>query len=89
LNRADARAKHTIHGFIGEYRLAWRSGYQPVLLEDDKGRKIGPQYFQTEQEAELAAWRHKNEQDQPIMTCSGHKISPARSEAEKLFRRNA
>jgi hypothetical protein len=87
MNISDARGVLTIHGYIGEYRLCWRSSYQPVLKTDEKGRKLGPEYFPTKDAAECAAWRMKNELEQPIMVRSGEILSAPRREAEELFRK--
>ncbi len=87
MNISDARGVLTIHGYIGEYRLVWKSNYQPVLKTDEKGRKIGPEYFPTQDAAEVAAWRKKNELEQPLMVRSGEILSAPRREAEGLFRK--
>jgi hypothetical protein len=84
LNISDARGVWTVHGYIGEYRLCWRSDYQPVLLTDRKGRKLGPEYFKTKDAAECAAWRTKHELEQPVMVRDGVKIE-ARSKADAIF----
>lgn len=89
MNHSDARGVWTSKGYIGEFRLCWKSRYQPVLKTDDKGRKLGPQYFKTEEAAECAAWRQKNELEQPVMVRSGEIIPSSRLEAEKLFKETA
>ncbi len=87
MNISDARGLWTRHGYIGEYRLCWKSRYEPVLRIDDKGRKLGPLYFKTEEAAECAAWRAKNELEQPIMVRSGEIIPAAKIEVEKHFKK--
>lgn len=85
MNISGARGVWTPHGYIGEYRLCWRSGYQPVLKTDRNGRKLGPEYFKTQDAAEVAAWRTKNDLEQPIMLRSGDRIENAKSVAEAQF----
>lgn len=84
MNISDARGVWTVHGYIGEFRLCWRADYQPVLKTDEKGRKTGPEYFKTKDAAECAAWRTKNELEQPAMVRDGA-ILEAKSKAEELF----
>jgi hypothetical protein len=89
VNKADARGRHTVRGYVAEYRLAWKASYQPVLNITDTGRRDGIRYFETEEIAECAAWRAKNEAEQSPMTSTGHKTTAAKAAAEKLFiRRN-
>lgn len=87
MNISDARGVWTIKGYIGEYRLVWKSRYEPVLKADDKGRKLGPLYFKTEEAAECASWRTKNELEQPIMVRSGEIVPSAKIDAEKIFKK--
>lgn len=80
MNEAMAYAEGTPKGFIGKYRLVWRSEHFTVT--DDKG-KIA--YFNTRDKAECAAWRAKHKIEQSVMVRDGEKLSVARSEAEKVF----
>lgn len=86
MNRADARATWTPRGYVGEFRLVWKSDYQPVLKTDAKGRKLGPEYFPTKDAAEVAAWRMKNDIEQPVMIRGGDKCQAQRATAEALFK---
>lgn len=88
-NRADARGRHTLRGYVGEYRLAWKADYQPVLNIAENGRRDGVRYFATEIEAENAAWRAKNDLEQSVMTRSGEIIPRPRREAEMLFEKRS
>lgn len=86
MNKSDARGRHTIRGYIGEFRLAWRSTYEPVLKICADGRRDGVRYFDTEEAAEIAAWRVKNELEQPVMVRSGDRIGSAKQDAESHFK---
>jgi hypothetical protein len=85
MNLSRARAIKTFNGYIGEYRVCWRSTYQPVLRRDENGRAMGPEYFPTEEKAENAAWRAKNDAEQSVMHRSGEIVSAPRARAEALF----
>lgn len=86
MNESDARGVWTVHGYIGEFRLVWRSGYQPVLKTDERGRKTGPEYFKTQDAAECAAWRAKSELEQPVMVRDGAILENPKKEAEAMFK---
>lgn len=83
MNRSAAFAEHTMRGYVGRFRLAWRSESFPV-----RSRRDGPiVYFQTAAEAECAAWRVKDKIEQPRMLRAGEKISAKRCAADALFRK--
>ena len=86
MNKADARAILTTKGYIGEYRLSWRSDFVPVLRTDDKGRRLGPAYFGSTKDAELAAWREMNRVEQCAMVRGGVTVTTARAAAELHFK---
>lgn len=85
MNQSDARAIGTRLGYVGEFRLVWKASYQPVLRTDEKGRKLGPQYFASADAAECAAWRAKNALETSVMTRDGEQLA-RRSAAEALFK---
>lgn len=85
MNLSRARAIKTFNGYIGEFRPVWRSAYQPVLRRDENGRAMGPEYFSTEAEAEVAAWRCLSDAEQSVMHRSGEIVSAPRARAEALF----
>lgn len=84
MNYAHARAVQTHKGWIGELRLSWKADYEPVLIIDENGMKKGPRYFDTQKDAELAAWRLKNTLEQSVMTRDGVRIGDL-SEADAAF----
>lgn len=80
MNEACAYAEGTPRGFIGKYRLVWRSEHFTVT--DDKG-KIA--YFNTRDKAECAAWRVKHKIEQPTLLRYGELASMEPTEREKVF----
>lgn len=81
MNRAAAFAEETMTGFIGRFRLDWRTEAFPVREKRD-----GPiVYFATAAEAECAAWRIKDKIERPHMLRHGAKAGRARCQAEALF----
>lgn len=85
MNQSDVKTQLTVHGYIAEFRLAWRADFQPVLRMDDDGRRLGVEYFKNEKDAELAAWRTMNRIEQSAMVRDGEKLQ-TKSAAEALFR---
>ncbi|TWG90340.1 hypothetical protein L598_000700000970 [Mesorhizobium sp. J18] len=81
MNRATAFAEETIGGYIGRFRLAWRSEAFKVR-EHREGRVL---YFATAEEAELAAWRVKHKIEDRHMRRDGETLSTAISAADALF----
>lgn len=81
MNSADVRTYQTIHGHVGEFRLAWRSDFYPVRVGGDESPL---RYFPSKKDAELAAWRAMNQIEHKAMVRDGAKIK-ARSDAEALF----
>lgn len=79
MNQQTAYAEWTEDGFIGKFQLAWRTEVY-VVKKDDK-----PQYFKYPHEAEIAAWRAKDEKEYPTLRRESDPASAARTEAEKLF----
>lgn len=79
MNRASAYAVSTPRGYVGKFRLVWRTEH--FLVQRD-GK---PVFFDTAEKAECAAWRAKDKIEQPIMLRHGEKASVAISEADKLF----
>jgi hypothetical protein len=84
MNRSAVRTRHTRNGWIAEYKLCWKADYEPVLRILPDGRKDGPIYYDTQDQAEVAAWRCKDSLEQPVMTRDGA-ILEARREAERVF----
>ncbi|MGV1869736.1 hypothetical protein [Agrobacterium rosae] len=84
MNTSDARASITDNGYIGQYRLCWRSDYFTVQHRCDKSGELVPTYFKNPVHAELYAWREKHRQEQSVMTRDGDKIG-TKSAAEMLF----
>lgn len=82
MNIADVRTYQTIHGHVGEFRLAWRSDFYPVR---EAGDDSPIQYFPSRKDAELAAWRAMNQIEQKAMVRGGEKLS-ARAAADALFK---
>ncbi|KAB2701335.1 MULTISPECIES: hypothetical protein [Brucella] len=80
MNEATAFAEGTPKGFIGKFRLVWRTQHFTVANEDGQ-----PRYFPTAEKAECEAWRAKHKIEQSVMVRDGEKLSVARSEAEKVF----
>lgn len=89
MNHSRARAIKTFNGYIGEYRPCWRAAYQPVLRRDENGRAMGPEYFPTEDSAEVAAWRELSAAEQSVMHRSGEIVSAPRARAEALFEKRS
>lgn len=85
MNKADARATWTAKGYIGEFRLSWRSDFLPVLKIAEGGRKDGPEYFATKEAAELEAWRTMNRIEQTAMVRDGEKCGTYRDEIERRY----
>lgn len=89
MNISRARAIKTFNGYIGEYRVCWRSSYQLVLRRDENGRAMGPEYFPTEAQAEVAAWRCLSDAEQSVMHRSGEIVSAPRARAEAVFQKRS
>lgn len=81
MNHVSAFAEETVGGFIGRFRLAWRSEVFKVR-EHSEGKVL---YFSTAAEAELAAWRVKHKIEQRQMRRDGETLSTALSAADAMF----
>ena len=86
MNRSNARGRSTPEGWIGEYRAVWKAYYEPVQGLDERGQFTGPKIFNTQAEAEAAAWRVLRDLSEPVMTRSGPMFTAVREKAEALFR---
>lgn len=82
MNRATAFAQPTMNGYVGRFRLAWKTEAFPVRTTRD-----GPiVYFRTAPEAECAAWRVKDKIEQTVMHRDGETLSSAKAAADSYFR---
>lgn len=79
MNDVDARAVPVCGGFQGEFRKVHRAAYEPVSVNGVA------QIYDTEHEAEVAAWRALKAHLCGDIVGSGEKVSAARSRAEELF----
>lgn len=75
MNRSDARAIRKDCGWIGQYRLVWKTRYETVMNIDQNGDPKGERYFDDMRDAELAAWREKQDIEQPVLVRAGEKMS--------------
>ena len=89
MNRSVARGIDTGYGWKAQYRLVWRSRYDTVMKIGPDGKPKGPRYFETDLEAENAAWREKNDIEQPVMVRYGETLLKARTNAEAAFKPKA
>lgn len=87
MNRSDARAIEKELGWIGQYRLLWKSRYETVMNIDPNGQPKGERYFADKRDAELAAWRIKQDIEQPVLVRAGEKMSAQHLKAaQALFK---
>lgn len=85
MNTVDIKIHADAHGYLGLFRLAWRSDFYPVTKPDGS-----PAYFKNPKDAELSAWRSLNRIEHGNMVRSGSIISlkeAKKLKADKLFRK--
>lgn len=75
MNRSDARAIKKDGSWVGQYRLLWKTRYETVMNIDQNGVSKGERYFDDKRDAELAAWREKQDIEQPVLLRAGEKMS--------------
>lgn len=75
MNRSDARAIKKDGSWVGQYRLLWKTRYETVMNIDQNGDPKGERYFDDRRDAELAAWREKQDIEQPVLVRAGEKMS--------------
>lgn len=80
MNHSTAYAELATGGFIGRFRLDWRTEHFKVRTH--RGGSV--LYFSTAAEAECAAWRVKHKIEERRMVRDGAKIE-ATSAADALF----
>ncbi len=80
MNESNARGIEVYGGYVGEYRLVHEAGWRRILCN---GKDC---IFDTQVEAEVAAWRELNAKRYPPIRAEGERASPARSRAEELFK---
>lgn len=80
-NDTPVRATKVAGGWVGIFRLVWRTEWWPVEI------KGNPVIRLTQAEAERDAWAEKYRQEHPI--CYGQQFytKPAREAAEAIFRK--
>jgi hypothetical protein len=71
LNRTNARAYHTIDGWIGEFKMVHWACYRTVMEKDPKTHQQAPKLFANAHEAECAAWRVLRDMDEPEVLATG------------------
>lgn len=81
MNQSDVRTNLTVKGHVGEFRLAWKSDFEPVLRVAEDGRRLGIEYFPTAKDAEIAAWRTMNKREQTAMVRSGETLTTSAADA--------
>lgn len=86
MNQSDVRTHLTVKGHVGEFRLAWKAAFEPVVRIAEDGRRLGVEYFPTAKDAELAAWRTMNRIEQTAMVRGGDTVCQSRAEAESFFK---
>lgn len=86
MNQSDVRTHQTVHGHVAEFRLAWKSGFEPVVRIGEDGRRLGIEYFPSAKDAELAAWRTMNRIEQTAMVRGGVTVSQSRADADSFFK---
>ncbi len=80
MNEAKAYAELTTAGYVGKFKLAWRTAAYTV----NKNGK--PAYFKSATAAECAAWRAKHQIEQTTMYRDGVTLSDSRnSELARVF----
>lgn len=85
MNTVDIKIHADANGYVGLFRLAWRSDFYPVTKSDGS-----PAYFKNPKDAELSAWRAMNTIEHGKMVRSGSVISlkeTSKLKADKLFRK--
>lgn len=80
-NTTPARAVRLRMGWVGHYRLEWRTEWWPVT--DAKGQ---PVTRETRAEAERDAWAAKYKAEHPVIYGENMFTRSARSAAEALFK---
>lgn len=79
MNEGKAYAELTINGYVGKFKLAWRTAAYTVQ------RNGRPVYFKTANAAECAAWRAKHQIEQTTMYRDGVTLSDMRNEVNRVF----
>lgn len=86
MNQSDVRTHLTVKGHVGEFRLCWKSSFEPVVKIGEDGRRLGVEYFPTAKDAELAAWRTMNRIEQTVMVRGGETVGQSRAAADSFFK---
>lgn len=88
-NRTDARAYHSIDGWIAEYRVYWRPGYRTVTKDDAKGKPKAVIY-PNEDKATIAAYEAMMAEYEPQVLgtklITGGKVLKFELAEKKLFK---
>lgn len=88
MNEPLARGRHTISGWLAEFRPFWKADFQQVVRWDKHTGKKFPLYFQTEMEAENCGWKMLNKVQHPMMLRYGEVMKSTRfADAEALFKK--